>query len=180
MNKYLIALLIAAFTSATATAQYTTNCTNDLFGISCKTKPSGDDSIDFGAFQRGAQQANQEIYQQQLMWQQMQMQQQLLEQQQQMRQQQEYQMRLQREHQIRLQLEQQMRLQQATPDWQPLALAGRDEAADDKSVCLYPGTVFIGEKRYAGQRINISKSSACPIRILVSKIDGSWREIQNK
>lgn len=113
MNKYFVTTVVAVLTSSGVLAQYNTDCTRDALGnFSCQTKPSGGSFIDFGAYQRGAQQANQEMQQQQLQWQQLQMQQQMLEQQRQMWQQQEFQVRLQRENQIRLQQEQQIRQQQ--------------------------------------------------------------------
>jgi hypothetical protein len=113
MDKYFVTAVVAFLTSSGVLAQYNTDCTKDWVGnFSCKTKPSGDDFIDFGAFQRGAQQANQERQQQELNWQQLQMQQQMLEQQRQMWQQQEFQMRLQQEYEMRLRQENQIRLQQ--------------------------------------------------------------------
>ena len=119
MKKFLITATIFSLIGTGAAAQYNTNCTKDYFGnFSCNTQPSDIGFIDFGSFQRGAQQANQERQQQQMMLQQIEIQQRMLEQQQQMRLQNEYQIRLQQEQHIkllqtkRLQQEEQVRLQQ--------------------------------------------------------------------
>ncbi len=167
MKNLLFTSIFIALTSTGASAQYNTDCTRDYFGnFSCRTNPSDPGFIDFGAFQRGAQQANQERQQQQMMLQQIEMQQRMLEQQQQMRLQQEKLNEISEERN--------------TPEWQQGGFFRRDEgkSADGRSRCVYlsnKGFVIIKGRRYQTFSALVAPEAQCPMSLSVSKTSGELR-----
>lgn len=167
MNKFLVTATVLALTSTLASAQYNTDCTRDYYGnFSCNTKPSDTGFIDFGGFQRGMDQANQQRQQQQMMQQQFEMQQRLLQQQQQMRLQQEKLNEINEERN--------------TPEWQKGILVRREEGkrTDGKSTCVYQsqqGFIYIKSERYQNLGLPVAPEKQCPLNLSISKITAEIR-----
>jgi hypothetical protein len=153
--------IVLALASAGVFAQSKTNCTRDYWGnFSCQTQPDGGSFIDFGAFQRGADEANQRAQQSEIMQRQLQMQQQMLEQQQQLRLQQEI-----------------LNQGNDVPEWQRVGLILREDgkATDGNTKCVFKpkqGLLFVNGKRYKTFYTVIAPAEQCPDYVLVSKFTG--------
>jgi hypothetical protein len=164
MKKIFFTVSVLVLVSTGALAQYNTDCTRDYFGnFSCSTKPSDMGFIDFGGFQRGAQQANQERQQQELMWQQLQMQQQMLEQQKQMRLQQERLNAINEERNV--------------PEWQLGELFRLDagKGVGGSLRCVYrtrQGFVFVKGTRYGEFYQDVPITQNCSAQLQISKLTG--------
>jgi hypothetical protein len=167
MKKFITLIAVTTLALGTANAQYTTECNTDALGtVRCNTTQgnSGGAFLDFGAFQRGAEQANRDVQQRELFNQQSQMQQLLLEQQ-------------------RMRNDQQRALNNAneerySPEWQEGIFIRREEgkSADGKSRCVFQtrhGFIFVKGNRYPNFYSHVSPSDVCPKRMSISKFTGS-------
>jgi hypothetical protein len=163
MKKFFFTASVLVFSSAGAWAQYTTQCTQDIFGTTCTTNPSRQNGLDLFAYERGARQAIEDNRQQQLMQQQIEMQQRILEQQ----------------HQIRIQQERLNLIssERSTSEWQRGELFSRDEGkgAGGSLRCGYrprQGFVFVKGKQYPHFYSDVPSTQNCPAFLHVSKITG--------
>jgi hypothetical protein len=183
MKEFFVVSTVLVLISTGASAQYNTECTRDFWGnVSCQTNSSEQRLrdpafIDFGAFQRGAQQANQDRLQQELMQQQIEMQKLRLEQQR---------MKNDQIAAERYILEQQLmkkdeaNAERNAPEWQEGLLVRREEgkSADGKSRCVYQpqnGGVFVKGKRYQSFYSLVSPEAQCAIKVSISKTNGSMQ-----
>jgi hypothetical protein len=156
--------IVLALASAGVLAQSKTNCTRDYWGnFTCQTQPDGGSFIDFGAFQRGADEANQRAQQSEIMQRQLQMQQQMLEQQQ----------------QLRLQQEERNAIveERNAPEWQQGEFDRRDDykRADGQLTCVdrsRNGFVFSKGKRYTYFSKRVSPQEECAPTLFISKFTG--------
>jgi len=123
--------------------------------------------LDLSAYQRGADMANQQRYQEQMMQQQYMMQQQMINQQREL----EMQRRA-------LEAQRAMMQQENAPEWQQLNFVRQEPNAKlrESNVCVYgnkSGFFYVRESRYGFYKFPLESGKRCPPSIYVSRISSA-------